>query len=179
MELEKLKYPIGKFVYDPNSAAIMKNTWIRKIQNLPDKLERITNGLSPEQLNLIYRPGGWSIAQVVNHLADSHMNAYVRSKLALTEDHPKVIGYQEEMWAKTTDAVNINIQPSLQIIKGLHARWTQLWETMSADDFEKKYYHLGYKKDWTLMSVLCLYAWHSEHHLAHIHQAIKLNGKFA
>jgi len=178
MDLEKLKYPIGKRVYDANTAAVMKNTWIETIKQFPSKLENATKDLSDAQLNLVYRPDGWTIAQVVNHVADSHMNAYVRCKLALTESHPKVVGYQEALWAETSDASSTNIQPSLQILKGLHSRWTQMWNSMEAQDFEKKYHHLGYSSDWTLMSVLNLYAWHSEHHLAHVHQAIKLNGSF-
>ena len=173
MDIEKLKYPIGKFTFDPNSASVMKNTWIKAIQDLPIKLNRATTDLSDSQLNLLYRPEGWSVAKVVHHLADSHINAYVRCKMALTENHPNINGYNENLWAETADASTTDIQASLQIISGVHARWAQMWNNMSAADFEKTYHHLGYKRDFSLMSVLHLYAWHSEHHLAHIHQALK------
>lgn len=178
MNLEKLKYPIGKRTYDPNNAHVMKNTWIESIQGLPEKLEKATAGISEDQLNLIYRPEAWTVAQVVNHLADSHMNAFLRFKFAMAEDHPHVKGYEENDWAQTVDAKNLNLKPSLDIIRGIHARWTQVLQNMDAKEFERTYHHLSYKSDWTLMSVLNLYAWHSDHHLAHVHQALKLNGNF-
>jgi len=179
MDLDKLKYPIGKRTYDQKSANIMKTTWIRKIQDLPSKLENATANLSEEQLKLNYRPYGWTVAQVIHHLADSHMNAYIRYKFALTEEHPEIKGYEEAIWATLPDAKHLDIKPSLDIIKGIHARWTVVLNNMGSTDYERKYHHLGYKNDWDLMSVLSLYAWHSEHHLAHVHQAIKHNGEFA
>jgi len=178
MNLEKLKYPIGNRNFDPSSASIMKNTWIRSIVELPNSLERVVKSVSENDLLLEYRPDGWSIAQVIHHLADSHMNAYLRTKFALTENHPNVFGYEESVWANLEDARSTDIISSLNLIKGLHARWSQTFENMEAADFEKKYHHLGYKKDFDLMNVLSLYAWHSDHHLAHIHQALKYQGNF-
>ena len=178
MNLEKLKYPIGKREFDPNKADQAISTWIKSIEEMPDKLIAATSGLSEKQLTLNYRPGSWTIAQLVHHLADSHINAYVRFKFALTEDHPKVKGYDENDWALTIDAQNINIKPSLNIISGIHARWAEAAHNMKPADLQRKYHHLGYKNDWTQLSMLNLYAWHSEHHLAHVHQAIKLNGNF-
>ena len=178
MDLEKLKYPIGKRVYDEKSANIMKTTWIRKIQDLPAKLDEVALNLTEEQLQYTYRPGGWTIAQVVHHLADSHMNAYLRCKFALTEEYPKINGYEETIWAMMPDAKSNDIKPSLDIIRGIHARWTLTLNEMGSTDYARKYHHLGYKNDWDLMSVLSLYAWHSEHHLAHIHQGLKFKGEF-
>lgn len=178
MDIEKLKYPVGKRVYDEKSANIMKTTWVRKIQDLPAKLDEVTANLSEQELQYKYRPDGWTIAQVVHHLADSHMNAYIRYKFALTEEHPKINGYEEAIWAMMSDAKSKNIQPSLDIIRGIHARWTQILNEMGKTDYARTYHHLGYKNDWDLMSVLSLYAWHSEHHLAHVHQALKHKGEF-
>ena len=178
MDLEKLKYPVGQRVYDEKSSNIMKGTWIRKIQDLPGKLEEATRGLSEEQLNYVYRPNGWTIAQVIHHLADSHMNAYLRCKFALTEDLPQIKGYEEAIWALLPDAMNLDIKPSMDIIGGIHTRWTQMFNAMDSTDYTKQYHHLGYHNDWELMSVLNLYAWHSDHHLAHIHQALKHKGEF-
>lgn len=178
MDLEKLKYPIGKRNFNPNSAAVMKTSWIESIKSLPQKVEKATQGLSDQDLQILYRPEGWSIAQVVHHLADSHINAYLRTKFAITENHPNVFGYEESVWADLKDAKHTDISSSLHLIKGLHARWSQTFESMSASDYEKQYHHLGYKKDFDMMNVLSLYAWHSEHHLAHLHQALKYRGEF-
>ncbi len=175
MDLEKLKYPVGKYT---NSANIMKTTWIGKIKALPQSVENVLSTLPDEELQLIYRPDGWTIAQVVHHLADSHANAYLRTKFALTESHPDVFGYEESVWAELQDAKTVDVSSSLNLLKGMHARWAQTWENMEASDFERKYHHLGYKKDFDLMNVLGLYAWHSDHHLAHIHQALKYKGEF-
>jgi len=179
MNLEKLKYPIGPRNYDPSNAAIMKNTWIQSIKVLPKSVENTISTLSDADLTLKYRPDGWTIAQVIHHLADSHMTAYLRTKSAQTLDHPDVFGYEESVWAELRDATSMDVDSSIQILKGLHNRWGQTWENMEAADFEKGYYHLGYKKDFDLMNVLSLYAWHSEHHLAHLHQALKYKGGFA
>ena len=143
MDIEKLKYPVGKRVFDPKSANILKTTWIRKIQDLPAKLEELTIPLSEEELNYKYRPDGWTIAQVVNHLADSHVNAYIRFKFALTEDNPKINGYEEAIWAMMSDAKSSNIKPSLDIIRGIHARWTQVLNEMGSTDYARQYHHLS------------------------------------
>jgi len=178
MNLEKLKYPIGKNAYDANTATMMKTTWINTIKSLPSKIESVVNDLSSSDFELLYRPDGWSIAQVIHHLADSHMVAYTRTKHALTGDYPKVLGYVESDWAKLPDSTSIDVTTSLNILNGLHPRWAQTFETIKAADFEKKYLHLGYNRDYDLMHVLSLYAWHSEHHLAHVHQALKHKGDF-
>jgi len=178
MNLEKLKYPIGKYNYDPHSAKVMKSTWINTIQSLPKSVENIVTDLSKEDLKMLYRPDGWSMAQVVHHLADSHINAYLRTKFALTENHPSVFGYEESVWADLLDAKSFDLTASINLLKGIHTRWAQTFENMQATDYEKKYHHLGYKKDFDLMNVLGLYAWHSSHHLAHLHQAMKYNNKF-
>jgi hypothetical protein len=164
--LEKLKYPIGKFAFKAYSAA-ERNEYINTIMDFPSQLKQAVASLSASQLQTQYRPGGWSISQVVHHCADSHMNAFIRFKLALTESKPTIKAYEEQLWAEQPDyAVDINM--SLSIIEGLHFRWATLLESMKEADFESKYIHPQSGKELDLNYMLALYDWHCKHHLAHI-----------
>ncbi|CAM4290439.1 metal-dependent hydrolase [Bacillus manliponensis] len=159
-----LRYPIGLFTYKEEIDSIEK--WIQEIEELPTKLKVATENLNEEQLNTPYRPGGWTVRQVVHHVADSHINSYTRFKLALTEENPTIKPYMEEKWAELSDS-QLPIEVSLTLLESLHTRWTHLLRSLSAADLEKAFYHpdTGATK---LKVAIGLYAWHGKHHTAHI-----------
>ena len=165
-EAATLSYPIGKFdssSIDPNR----RSEFVQTISELPAKLRAAVNGLSEEQLDTPYRPGGWTVRQTIHHVADSHMNSLIRFKLALTEDEiPTIRPYYEDRWAELADS-KLPIEVSLSLIDGLHQRWAALLNSMSEEDFNKKFNHPE-TGEWTLDGALALYAWHSKHHTAHI-----------
>jgi uncharacterized damage-inducible protein DinB len=162
--MSDLSYPIGKF--DAGQYADRGEN-LRTIADLPSKLNAAVAGLTGEQLDTPYRPGGWTVRQTVHHIADSHMNSQIRFKLALTEDAPPVIQpYAEDRWAELGDS-KLPIAASLKMLEGLHARWVALLESMSEEDFASVFIHPE-TGGWTLDSALALYAWHSKHHTAHI-----------
>ncbi|HQQ93113.1 MAG TPA: putative metal-dependent hydrolase [Bacteroidia bacterium] len=161
------RYPIGKFKAPEHYSSTLIQDYIQTIESLPDQLKKEVDGLSPEQLDTPYREGGWTVRQVVHHLADSHMNAFIRFKLALSEDQPQIKPYAEGLWAQMPD-YTLPPEASLQILTGLHERLALLWKNMSAADLEKTYVHPEYKKVYALKEVMALYAWHGRHHLAHI-----------
>lgn len=177
-ELHKLKFPIGKFIIPKEVTPELKASWIGILKNLPTQLEEILEGTTEEQLAYAYRPEGWSICQVVHHLADSHMNAFIRTKMALTEVSPVVKAYSERKFALLSDGVNMDISPSLSILRGIHARYVIVLESMSEADFAKTYIHPESKYTYRMDVVLALYAWHSMHHLGHIRQALASKGTY-
>lgn len=164
----ELQYPIGKpsLPTAPLTDAERKQA-IETIAILPVRVRAAVAGLSSEQLDTPYRPGGWTVRQVVHHLADSHMNAFVRFKLALTENEPTIKPYAEAAWAETPEARTAPIDPSLHIIDGMHERWTLLLQNMKAADFARSFRHPE-RGVMTLDTTVALYAWHSRHHVAHI-----------
>jgi hypothetical protein len=177
-ELDALRYPIGKFSKpDAYSKEFIAQS-IDTIDQYPALLKNEVAGLSDEDVKLIYRPEGWNILQVVHHTADSHMNAFIRFKLALTESTPTIKPYLQNLWAQLPDSGNSPIESSLKILEGLHLRWSTLLRACSEKDFEKKYFHPEQKREVELKEVLALYAWHCNHHLAHVQQAKKYRGKF-
>lgn len=162
-----LKYPIGKYepkTYNPE----LKNEWIKALSYLPEDLEMAILNLDEAQLNSPYRPGGWTIQQLVHHIADSHMNAYIRFKLALTEVDPVIKPYDEKAWAKLNDVLITPINISITLLHSLHIRWVATLEGLSEDDWERKLIHPDENKEMTLFYLLGLYAWHGKHHVAHI-----------
>ncbi|MCM3127444.1 YfiT family bacillithiol transferase [Paenibacillus provencensis] len=162
-----LRYPIGLEVEDtPNNDN--RRIWMDNIKKHPARLQDAVADLSNEQLATPYRPEGWTINQVVHHVADSHMNSFIRFKLALTENEPAIRPYEETLWAETTDVSDVPISASLSIIEGLHSRWTALLESMSPEQYDRTFYHPGLQKSLTLGECLRLYSWHSLHHTAHI-----------
>ena len=165
--MEKLQYPIGRFTPDRDVTAQKRASWIRDIENLPRELRRAVEGLTPAQLDTPYRDGGWTVRQLAHHLADSHMNAFIRSKLALTEDRPRIKPYDQEAWAATVDVKGVPIEPSLMMIDGIQARWARLFSSLSASDFQRTFDHPESGLQ-TLESQLQHYAWHGRHHVAHI-----------
>jgi len=170
--MEELKYPIGKFqipsVYD--EAFITQA--IQTLAELPSQLRAVLSGVSADKLIGKYRPDGWSVRQVVHHLADSHMNCLVRFKLGLTEDHPTIKPYNENLWAHLVDANNNEIESSLLILEGVHARLVTLLKNFKNEDWERLIHHPESKRDMSLKFLLALYSWHSKHHLGHIKNAL-------
>jgi hypothetical protein len=165
-ELDELRYPIGRFAPPDTSEPASRAEHISTLRLLPGNLQTAVSGLSHSQLDTPYREGGWTVRQLVHHIADSHINAYVRTKLALTEDWPTIKTYDEAAWARLTDST-LPIDGSLAMISALHERWVALLESLSETDFHRGYKHpeLGAQE---LASMLALYAWHSRHHTAHI-----------
>jgi hypothetical protein len=165
-QLQNLKYPIGKYTPYTNFEA-EKEGFINDIVAFPAAICGLLDSMSPTQLETPYRPGGWTISQLVHHCADSHMNAFIRCKLALTEDNPMVKGYEEQLWALGPDYTN-DINSSLGIIKNLHKRWEILFKNMTKQEFERSYVHSQTGKQSDLRYLLSLYSWHCKHHLGHI-----------
>ncbi|MEM9337829.1 MAG: YfiT family bacillithiol transferase [Bacteroidota bacterium] len=178
VDIELLRFPTGKYAPPSEITENELKEWISIIKELPEKLEEEVANLSVEALNWIYRPEGWNIKQVVHHLADSHMNSIIRFKLAMTEDNPTVRPYLQDKWAALPDATNIEIASSLNILKGVHSRMVILFESMSAPDWKRPLHHPEYETPLALGWMLGMYAWHSNHHLAHVRQAIKHQGHF-
>jgi hypothetical protein len=170
--MKNLSYPIGKYVIPENITEAIVNEWIATIANFPTTIRTLTENLNSEILNTPYRPDGWTVRQVVHHCADSHTNAFTRFKLALTEDSPTIRPYFEDKWAALADANNDEIEDSLMIITGLHNRWTKLLKQLTATDLQKGFFHPEHGQFFTLAETIGNYAWHSQHHLAHIRQVI-------
>ncbi|WP_078551857.1 YfiT family bacillithiol transferase [Bacillus alkalicellulosilyticus] len=161
-----VRYPIGKFQVDGTITEQQIAEWIQDISELPQKMSKLISELSEDQLNSSYRDGGWTVKQVVHHVADSHMNAFIRFKLALTEDNPTIKPYFEERWATLSDTTEAPVALSLSIIEGLHQRWVMLLN--SKPDLTKTFYHPELDRSIRLDENVGMYAWHGNHHLAHI-----------
>jgi uncharacterized damage-inducible protein DinB len=167
------RYPIGKFAYDGDHSPAARAARIAEIEALPALFRDAVRGLTDAQLDTPYRDGGWTVRQVVHHVPDSHMNAFVRFKLALTEDTPTIKPYDEAQWAKLPDATTTPIDVSLTLLDALHRRWLVVLRAMSPSDFERSFMHPEHKRTMTLDQALALYAWHGRHHLGHVGQAMK------
>lgn len=165
--MENLSYPVGKFSFDPDSTPQKRAAWIREIAELPARLSAAVDGLSDAQLDTPYRDGGWTIRQVVHHLADSQMNAFLRFKLGLTEQNPRIAAFDQNAWAQTVDSVKSAVGPSLAIIQGVHGRWAELLASLAPADFTRTYQHPERGPE-PLERTLQMYAWHGRHHLAHV-----------
>jgi hypothetical protein len=164
--MDDIRYPIGHFRSAPSYSASDRSANIETLRELPERLRAVVSGLEDAQLDTPYRDGGWTVRQVVHHVADSHLNSYVRCKLALTEYEPTVKPYDEAAWARLSD----NRMPpdvSLALTDALHRRWVALFESLSEKDFAKKFLHPERGPE-DLATTLALYAWHSRHHTAHI-----------
>jgi len=166
--MEELKYPIGRFIPPAIITKEMRVEYIDTIERFPNELQLALTDYSSHLLETQYRPEGWTVRQVVHHCADSHMNSYIRFKLALTEDSPIIKPYMEDRWALLSDTTQMPIEPSLSILLGIHSRWTILLQNMSDDDFAKTFMHPEHNKLFRLDTTLSMYAWHCRHHFAHI-----------
>jgi DinB superfamily len=165
--MENLKFPIGQFSFQPPSTPPQRKQWIADIAGAAAKYRAAVSGLTAEQLDTPYRDGGWTVRQVIHHVPDSHMNAYIRFKLALTENDPTIKPYDEAAWAELSDSRDTPIEVSLTLLETLHARWVSLMDAMSDSDFLKQFRHPE-RGVVPLEMNLALYAWHCHHHLAHI-----------
>jgi uncharacterized damage-inducible protein DinB len=171
---EDLRYPIGKFDSNIKVTPETRKNFIQTIEDLPKKIRDAVKNLSDEKLDTPYRPEGWTVRQLVHHVADSHLNSICRFKLALTEEVPTIRPYYEDRWANLADA-QLPIEDSLKIIEGVHSRWAALLNSMSDEDFQRKLNHPE-SGEWTLEKFLALYDWHSKHHTAHITSLRERNG---
>ena len=162
-----LRYPIGKYEPQPYSDQL-KQVWLNDIRFLPQSLEAAIINLDESQLMTPYREGGWTVKQLVHHVADSHINAYCRFKLGMTEENPAIRTYQEKLWAELGDTHRQPVNISITLLFALHARLLSLLESMTAEDFSRTVYHPEHKKNLTLWHLLGMYAWHGKHHVAHV-----------
>jgi len=163
-----LRYPIGKFRYEADVAGTRQREWIDAIAAAPAAFRAAVAGLTPAQMDTPYRPDGWTVRQVVHHVPDSHLNAYVRFKRALTEDQPTIKPYDEARWAELSDTRTVAPAVSLDLLESLHARWVGLLRALAADDYRRTFHHPEHGRPLTLDEVLGMYAWHGQHHVAHI-----------
>ncbi len=170
-----LRYPIGQFKFEGTPSAQQLRQFIADIEDTPARLRSALAGLSDEQLDTQYRPGGWTVRQVAHHLPDSHINAYVRMKLALTEDNPTIKPYDEARWAETSEIRRTPIATSLTLLESLHQRWVVLLKALAPADFRRTFNHPE-SGPWTLGKYLALYSWHGKHHVAHITTLRQLRG---
>jgi uncharacterized damage-inducible protein DinB len=167
-QTQDLRYPVGKFDWDAPIDEADHPRLIAEIAETPGALRSAVAGLSRDQLETRYRAGGWTIKQVVHHVPDSHLNAYTRFKLALTEDEPTIKPYEEAKWAELPDSARVPIDVSLDLLDALHQRWVSLLRSMETSDFQRGLRHPEYGRLLTLQQMLGLYAWHGRHHVAHI-----------
>ena len=164
---QQLSFPIGKFAPPAEIGQEQVKTWIEDIAALPAKLRAAVEGLTDEQLDTPYREGGWTPRQIAHHVPESHMNAYIRFKLALTEDNPTIKPYAEDRWAQLDDTQSTPVEVSLQLLESLHERWVRLLRSLTPDQWKRTFRHpdMG---EMTLDKTLALYVWHGKHHVAHI-----------
>ena len=174
-DMDALKYPIGSFARDAEPTLEKRRAWIDQIAETPARVRAAVDGLSASRLDTPYRPGGWTVRQVVHHLPDSHLNAYTRLKLALTEDEPAIRPYDEGRWAELHDAKSAPPEWSLALLDALHLRWVDLWRSLEPASFDRRLAHpdLGLL---TIDTLLQIYAWHGRHHTAHITALRERNG---
>ncbi|WP_152285700.1 YfiT family bacillithiol transferase [Flavicella marina] len=170
----KLKFPIGEFEAPDTITSTDIENWIEDVESFPKRLEDIVSDLNATELNYKYRPEGWTIKQVVHHCADSHMNSLIRFKLALTEDSPTIRPYFEDRFAELPDSLEEDLSAVLLLLKGLHAKLTAVMRNLSEEDLKKEYIHPEHGQKFKLEEVVGTYAWHSNHHLAHVKQALRL-----
>ena len=176
-ELYKLRFPIGEFTTPKTITKELLKHWILSIENFPQSLISLTQNLNEKELSYKYRPNGWTIKQVVHHCADSHINSLLRFKLALTEDAPTIKPYFEDRFADLKD-YSEPIDTSISILVGVHKKLAILLNTLSQDDLKRKFIHPEHGKRFSIEQTIGTYAWHSNHHLAHIEQALRFQDKF-
>lgn len=163
-----LRYPVGKFTAPADWDDQRLREWRADIADLPANLHRAVAGLDDAQLDTPYREGGWTVRQTVHHVADSHLNAFCRFRLALTEDVPTIKPYLEARWAELPDSRTLPVVPSLEILDGLHLRWVTMIDAMTPAQWQSGFVHPEHGRTMTLAQTAAMYAWHSRHHVAHI-----------
>lgn len=167
LTMEDLRYPIGRFAPPAEFSAAFRHQCLIEIEEAPARLRDAVRRLTAEQLQTPYREGGWTLAQVVHHVPDSHINAYVRIRLAITEPEPTISDYSEARWAELHDASSSDIEPSLVLLDGLHRRWVNLLRRLTPEQWSRTYVH-PVRGAQTIDRAVALYAWHGRHHVAHI-----------
>ncbi|MBK9270367.1 MAG: putative metal-dependent hydrolase [Saprospiraceae bacterium] len=173
--MEKLKYPVGRWIVPEKPGMDLISEWIAEIESTPATLQKLVQNLSADQWSATYRPESWTVLQLVHHLADSHINAYVRQKLAITGPTPIIIPYREEIWAELPDVSLDTVQDSIAILKSLHHRWVIFLKSLTEQQIRNKgYYHHGEGRMIMMEEAIGLYDWHCRHHLAHIRIALGL-----
>jgi hypothetical protein len=172
---QDLSYPVGKYKRPESLSGEQRHAYIDAIADTPAQVKAAVHGLSAAQLDTPYRPGGWTVRQVVHHFPDSHMNSYIRFRLALTEDEPTIKPYDEGRWAELADAKSAPIEPSLALLENLHKRWVALLRSLRPSDWARRFRHpeMG---EMSLDQNLALYEWHGRHHVAHITLLRERNG---
>lgn len=178
MNTEELKFPVGQYTPEKNPADELLHQWIKDIELFPERAELLVKNTSAEQLNWKYRPAGWTVKQVIHHCADSHMNSIIRFKLALTEDTPTIRPYFEDRWAELPDSLTNEISESLMLLKGLHKKWTRLLKSITKEQLKREFMHPEHGTKFNIGETIGLYAWHCNHHLAHIKNGINSEGKY-
>ncbi len=173
--LYELRFPIGEFYIPKEITTSIYQEWLEDIEMLPAKLRTTVEELNAEQINTVYRPGGWTVKQLVHHLVDSHLNSYTRFKLALTEDKPTIRPYFEDRWAELPDSVATPVDVSLNLLDYLHQRWMFVLKALTESDLQRTFIHPESLREFTLLETVATYAWHSNHHLAHIQRLIARN----
>lgn len=174
--MEQLRYPIGKFEAPPTITKEQLEEWITVLEHLPQRLQDLVASLSEEQLETPYRPGGWTVRQLVHHISDSHHHSYIRFKWALTEDNPVIKPYGEKAWADLFDSKTAPVQMSLDHLKVVHAKLVHLLKGLSKDDLQRKFTHPDGNIESTLEENIGRYAWHGSHHYTHIANLLAREG---
>ncbi len=175
-DLEKLKYPIGKFIPVENYTVDYVTERIQEIASFPHRLKNDVAHLTEEQLDTPYRPSGWTVRQVIHHCADSHMNCFIRFKWTLTEDQPTIKFYYEDRWSELEDNKLMPIEPTLALLEGLHYRLVFLMKSLTPEQMDRSFMHPEHGKEFQLKEIIGLYAWHGNHHLAHITELKRRKG---
>ena len=166
--IEEKKFPIGRFAEPVEISDQQVDDYIKTLKDFPRKLKNEVESWTDDQLDTQYREGGWKVRQLINHMADSSMNSYIRFKLALTEENPTIKPYDEQQWAELQDSFSIEIKPAIQTLKGVHKRWVYELMSLTNKELESTFFHPGQNKSINLRENLAFCAWHCDHHLAHI-----------
>jgi len=172
MNIETLKYPIGKFQRPADLSPDRVAEWVNDIEQLPQQLRASIAGFSEEQINTPYRPEGWTVRQLIHHIADSHMNSYIRYRWTLTEDNPTIKAYHQSAWGDLPDCKSEPVEVSLSILEGVHQRWVTLLKSFGPAEWKRTFFHPESEQQFTLDLNTAIYSWHGKHHLAHI-EALK------
>lgn len=173
--MEHLKYPIGKFTPQSNYTLEQINEYIKSIKLFPAILLTTVDNISNDDFKKQYREGSWNICQLIHHIGESHLNAYMRIKLALTENNPTIKPYDENLWVKTPENEILDYSVSIKLIESIHEKFSCLAGTLSEFDLKRTFFHPQNNKTFSIADMLCLYSWHGNHHLAHIKIALGIN----